>query len=175
MRSKYDLDIIALELQSDGELYNKYSHYINKDYIYYYNIIRSKLNHLTITERQYISVSIWYYFGGTEDLIDSYHKNRYTIITQKSKCIQTFTQQYIESTKDTNMTINHTIPVQQITYVFGKDVNLMSEEELINAIKQVETEIEKLSSVKTESTKINLRISEHKETLQKLAKLLDNK
>lgn len=73
------------------------------------------------------------------------------------------------------MPINFAIPIQQITYVFGKDVETMSEEELINTIKSVEQEVINLTSVKTKSAKIALRISEHKETLQTLAKLLDNK
>lgn len=49
----------------------------------------------------------------------------------------------------------------------------MSDDQLIDAIKKVEKEIEDLGSVKTKSKKIEAKVSEANETLNKLVTLLD--
>lgn len=59
------------------------------------------------------------------------------------------------------------------TYINNVDVTTMSDDQLIDAIKKVEKEIEDLGSVKTKSKKIEAKVSEANETLSKLVTLLD--
>lgn len=61
------------------------------------------------------------------------------------------------------------------SYIYGKDVEQMSEHELINAIRSVETEIDSLKTVKTPSTKIAAKIAELEDMLAKIVGVLDGK
>jgi len=71
--------------------------------------------------------------------------------------------------------IDKTIPVQQITLVFGNDVKEMTETELISTIKKIEVERDSLKIVKTPSKKIQAKIEECDKLLTQLAELLDAK
>lgn len=71
--------------------------------------------------------------------------------------------------------IDKTIPVQQITLVFGNDVKEMTEAELISTIKKIEAERESLKIVKTPSKKVAAKIEECDKLLIQLAELLDAK
>lgn len=59
------------------------------------------------------------------------------------------------------------------SYIYGKDVEQMSEGELINAIRSVETEIASLKTVQTPSKKIATKIAELEEMLKKIVGVLD--
>lgn len=61
------------------------------------------------------------------------------------------------------------------SYIYGKDVEQMTEQELINAIRSVETEIDSLKTVKTPSTKIAAKIEELQGMLAKIVGVLDGK
>lgn len=63
--------------------------------------------------------------------------------------------------------------IEVITYVNGKDVNAMSKDELMEAIKKVEVYRESLTTVKTKSKYISQQVAELDETLIKLAAFLD--
>ena len=59
------------------------------------------------------------------------------------------------------------------SYVFGRDVANMSDDELISAIGRVEKEIVALSEVSTKSEKIKARITQLTADADTIASLLD--
>lgn len=59
------------------------------------------------------------------------------------------------------------------SYIYGKDVEQMSEQELINAIRSVEAEIGSLKTVQTPSKKIAAKIAELEDMLKKIVGVLD--
>ena len=61
------------------------------------------------------------------------------------------------------------------SYIYGKDVEQMSEQELINSIRSVETEIGSLKTVQTPSKKIAAKIAELEDMLKKIVGVLDGK
>lgn len=65
------------------------------------------------------------------------------------------------------------IKIANLTLINDVDVRNMSDEQLIDAIKKVEKEIEELKSVKVKSKKIDAKIDEAEATLTKLVELLD--
>lgn len=65
------------------------------------------------------------------------------------------------------------IPVKTVTYIYGRAVGDMSTDSLIDAVKQVEAEIEALSKVKTQSTKIKAMIGDLELALAEIVKALD--
>jgi hypothetical protein len=69
--------------------------------------------------------------------------------------------------------VSNQITIANKTYINNVDVTTMSDDQLIDAIKKVEKEIEDLGSVKTKSKKIEAKVSEANETLNKLVTLLD--
>jgi hypothetical protein len=71
--------------------------------------------------------------------------------------------------------MSNQITIKKITYINNADVTLMSDDQLIDAIKKVEKEIEDLKAVKTQSKKIAARIEEATATLTQLVELLDNR
>lgn len=86
--------------------------------------------------------------------------------------VQTQPQTQTEMKGNTNMS---TPAFETKNYVYGRDVSLMSEAELIEAIKKIEAEIENLKSVKTESVKIKAKIEELQAMLADVVKALDAK
>jgi hypothetical protein len=79
----------------------------------------------------------------------------------------------IEETKEKN-TMNN-IPFITKNYVFGQDVSVMTEDQLIASIKKVEAEIANLEAVKTKSKKIEQLIKDAKDGLAKIVEVLDAK
>ena len=69
--------------------------------------------------------------------------------------------------------MSNQIIIANKTYINNVDVTTMSDDQLIDAIKKVEKEIEDLGSVKTKSKKIEAKVSEANETLNTLVTLLD--
>lgn len=60
-------------------------------------------------------------------------------------------------------------------YVYGVDVNIMSEIQLIESIKKIESEIEGLKQVKVSSTKVKAKIEELESMLKSVVEVLDAK
>ena len=60
-------------------------------------------------------------------------------------------------------------------YIFGNDVEHMSEEALIQAIKRVEKQITDLKAVKTKSTKIAANIAKLQDQLASIVAELDKR
>ena len=90
--------------------------------------------------------------------------------------------QETEATNETETqeenTMNQTVAISTVafatkSYVYGKDVEQMSEGELINAIRSVEAEIASLKTVQTPSKKIATKIAELEEMLKKIVGVLD--
>jgi hypothetical protein len=65
------------------------------------------------------------------------------------------------------------IEIKNITYINNADVRALSDEQLIDSIKQLETEIADLGQVKTESVKIKAKIAELQDTLTHVVAILD--
>jgi hypothetical protein len=65
------------------------------------------------------------------------------------------------------------IEIKNITYINNADVRALSDEQLIDSIKQLETEIADLGLVKTESAKIKAKIDELQDTLTHVVAILD--
>ena len=61
------------------------------------------------------------------------------------------------------------------SYVFGVDVDTMSEGQLIDSIKKIEAEIADLNTVKTKSKKVASKIEELEAMLAKVVEVLDGK
>lgn len=78
-------------------------------------------------------------------------------------------------TKENPMTItvNPTAVIETKTVIFGQDAALMSEQELIDAIKRVEGKISSLKEVKTSSKKIAANIKELEKQLDAIVAVLD--
>lgn len=70
-------------------------------------------------------------------------------------------------------TMSNQVTIVHKTLINNVDVTTMSDEQLIDAIKKVEKEIEELKSVKTKSKKIAAKVQEANDTLAKLVELLD--
>lgn len=79
----------------------------------------------------------------------------------------------IEPIKENEM--SNQITIVNKTLINGVDVTTMSDEQLIDAIKKVEKEIEELKQVKTQSKKIGAKIDDATKTLSTLVELLDNR
>lgn len=72
-------------------------------------------------------------------------------------------------------TIMSTKPVETITYIYGQDVNAMSEDQLIGAIKRMEAEIEEYKKVKAHSAKIDSRVKDLETAIETATAALDSK
>lgn len=70
---------------------------------------------------------------------------------------------------------NNTVAFETRHYVYGQNIDNMSADQLIQAVKQVEREIEDLAGVKTNSAHIDKRIKELKAMLAEIVKVLDTK
>lgn len=67
------------------------------------------------------------------------------------------------------------VPFETVHYVYGTDVATMTDDQLVEAIKQVEAEIAKLGVVKTQSKKIDAKKAELKDMLAKIVETLDGR
>lgn len=70
---------------------------------------------------------------------------------------------------------NTTLAFQTKHYIYGADVEQMSDAQLIDAIKKIEAEIADLASVKTKSTKVKAKIDELQAMLKSVVEVLDAK
>lgn len=81
----------------------------------------------------------------------------------------------IETQEEIIMTQATTVAFVTKSYIYGKDVEQMSEGELISAIRSVEAEIGSLKTVQTPSKKIAAKIEELQDMLAKIVGVLDGK
>lgn len=78
-----------------------------------------------------------------------------------------------EDTTMSNNTIDTNAPVQDITFVYGQDVNLMSKVNLIDAIKRAKADIAKLTDVGVESAYIAGEVTALNAAIAKMVARLD--
>lgn len=80
-----------------------------------------------------------------------------------------------ETETQEEITMNQAATVAFVTksYIYGKDVEQMSEAELIDAIRSVEAQIASLKMVQTPSKKIAAKIAELEDMLKKIVATLD--
>lgn len=67
------------------------------------------------------------------------------------------------------------VPFKTVNYVFGQDIKEMSEDQLLDAIRTVEKEIESYTSIKTRSKKVEKRKEELTAALEQIVEALDAK
>jgi predicted RNA-binding protein with PIN domain len=72
-------------------------------------------------------------------------------------------------------TIMNNVPFKTIDYVFGQDIKGMTEDQLLDAIRTVEKEIESYASIKSKSTKVDKRKEELNAALVRIVEALDTK
>ena len=77
--------------------------------------------------------------------------------------------------KEETMNTKPVVPFETVHYVYGTDVATMTDDQLVEAIKQVEAEIAKLDVVKTQSKKIDAKKAELKDMLAKIVETLDGR
>jgi hypothetical protein len=97
-------------------------------------------------------------------------------VTQLCQAVDTLTSQPIsqfETTKETPM--SNKVIFKTVTFINNVDVNTLTEEQLIDAVKTIEREIADLKSVATQSKKIAAKIADAEATLAKVVKVLDAK
>jgi hypothetical protein len=76
--------------------------------------------------------------------------------------------------QENNMTqINNTKATQQVTYIFGREAANVTDQDIIQYIKSLETKISDLKAIKVTSVKITAMIAEHKKDIADLVALLD--
>jgi hypothetical protein len=86
--------------------------------------------------------------------------------------LQQLSQCVLETEKEIIMP-NQSIAFETTSYIYGQDVNVLTEEQLIASIKKVEKEIASLSEVKTESKKVASKIAALKAQLASIVAVLD--
>lgn len=138
-------------------------------------------------EWAYIVLSLWLNRGGSpndvladpgvlkphyvallDELDNERHASRKTEATEAIEAVPNETETQEENTMSQAAFVTK-------SYIYGKDVEQMTEQELINAIRSVETEIDSLKTVKTPSTKIAAKIEELQDMLAKIVGVLDGK
>ncbi len=142
------------------------------------------------SEIGFIAQTLWEEMGGVANRIPNQY--RYDPApTQEMKALEVEIESHVKSAAthfakladNLNQTLkeNHTMQTNQDkafeikTVIFGKDASLMSEEELIAAIKHIEGSIAKLKEVKTASKKIAANIEALEEDVQKIVSVLDTR
>lgn len=99
-------------------------------------------------------------------------------ICQSDDAVDTFSYTVDSKEQTMNKTVDTTTPsvaFKTVHYVYGTDVTNMSANELLYAVKSVETEIASLDSVKTKSAYVVKRKAELNEMLVKIVEHLDAK
>lgn len=180
-----------LTAKNDGELYRSAAQKL-RDGRYFslvtelkaeYRRIASSLNEeVFISQRDYFVVEMLMYYhqdsaipSQLQELVSAMQTS-YSLETSKS-CEPT-TNETINAAKPAKgKTMNkiNTTPFATRHEIFGNDVSTMSEQDLIESIKQVEKEIATLKEVKTSSTKIKSKVEALEAMLAEIVKVLDSK
>jgi hypothetical protein len=144
---------------------------------------RHELNIPGVKERAYIRLWILGYmfdadyirqkFGNDQVFckhISYCHSNNMGLLAERFMGTNPNHQPETQSTKEETVS---SIEIKTITYINDADVSKLTEEALIQWIKSIELEIDNLELVKTQSTKIQAKITGLKETLTKVVEILD--
>lgn len=124
-------------------------------------------------EWAFIYVELWHRMGGHKphrewhsDNADKYHISMRLLAEHAAS-------QPIQSTETKEETTMTTITIKNVTLINNTDVSTMTDDQLINAVRQLEQEISHYESVKTESKKIKAKVADLHTTLAKVVEVLD--
>lgn len=76
-------------------------------------------------------------------------------------------------TKGNTMSINSNTPVQNVTFIYGRDVSTLSKQELIDAIKRAKGDIKAFADAGIESTYIASEVGKLNTAVDAMVALLD--
>lgn len=186
-----------LSIQSDGDWYRATAGAVEHDNFACFRLrtgrkiseIRtSREDRLDGIEWAYIVLSLWEYRGGRmamDVLLDDAGGSLQKQYEELMQSALSVTQENDENpadhasvtaknTQETNMAeTKREVAFTTVTYVYGKDVRTMDQDELIEAIKKVEGEIGNLKEVKTKSKTIGERITSLETMLAQIVTVLD--
>ena len=150
-------------------------------------------------EINYINVEIWFRLGGYgADLTTTQGKERwrnaminleatgfkYTdkglrfVGSPKNPCAEILISQpqpCVLAEPEKEIPVSNKIIIKNVTFINNVDVTSLNDDQLIDAIKTIESEIADLKSVKTKSAKIAAKILEAQGTLTTIVELLDGR
>lgn len=98
--------------------------------------------------------------------------------TTKNPCAEVFfsePQPCVLAEPEKEIPMSNKIIIKNVTFINNVDVTSMNDDQLIDAIKTIESEIADLKSVKTKSAKIAAKILEAQGTLSTIVELLDGR
>lgn len=131
-------------------------------------------------EWAYIVLSLWLNKGGDPSKVATdpgVLKPHYAELLQDVDNVPASHETEVPNETETQeeITMNQAATVAFVTksYIYGKDVEQMSEAELIDAIRSVEAQIASLKMVQTPSKKIAAKIAELEDMLKKIVATLD--
>lgn len=192
--NKTKLHEIVLTLVNDSDFYNSFYPELKKFSIHktavLYNDARGKLQYhsnttskLMAAERSYLMEQLFshYYeelfgYGDTsnKDLLNKVKPNFHTLPIPTDNTIAT-----PPTTKEKEIpkmsSIDSKKPVQQVTYVFGRDVADMKDTDYYDLIRILEKEIKEYESIEHKPNKLVLKIAETKTAIQAIVALMDSK
>mgnify|MGYP000898315850 FL=1 len=123
---------------------------------------------VTIANREAVTIALWeHYQREREEEAERQYQQSTLSEPYTPRPPRSLKKEPLMSTKPPAFETKH--------FVNGQDTTTLSDDELIQAIKNLETEIAKLSEVKTESKKITDKISKLDEQRAAIAKLLDSR
>lgn len=76
-------------------------------------------------------------------------------------------------TKGNTMSINSNVPVQNVTFIYGRDVSTLSKQELIDAIKRAKGDIKAFADAGIESVYIASEVDKLNTAVAEMVALLD--
>ena len=125
---------------------------------------------------------MWLWHNTLGQSFDGYmHSNNHptsvTLASIYKQCVSSESQPESQPTEEIPMpTISpasFTVAFETKHFVFGQNIDSLTESDLINAVKMVENEITDLKSVKTKSTRITAKVKELEDMLAEIVKVLD--
>ena len=186
-----------LALINDGAVYSKLQNRLREDTFQSYAQsvateveklrVRHKLDELDIEGKVYVRLMVAEYlltpfelqsiFKGGDEVarkhIDFCIRNNMTWLIDRLLGLPVVKPQSPTQPQATQENTMASIEIKTITYINDADVTKLSDEQLIDAIKKIESEIADLGAVKTESAKIKAKIDNLHETLAKVVAILD--
>lgn len=186
--TREDLDInYVLTIANEGQWYSDVCvaieegrfvkfHHRTKEWID--RIQRDRRESLNTSDRALVYLALWRQYGGKTSAVRDWAEKDDTAIHKSMRHLLDSQAPQPDQTnpiteEEVPMSINTKIAFQTRHYVYGTDVEQMTEEQLIHAIKQLEAEIADLKSVNTSSTRIQKRIEELKSMLTSVVGVLD--
>lgn len=103
------------------------------------------------------------------------HKDAAKEFCEDSKALHEKVTEHIQQQEKKTMPLIENVKITNVTYLDGRDVNDIGDQELITAIQAKESRIEALRKQKTESKRVNQIIAELNTDIEKLVEILDSR